>query len=98
MPSQVFSMSPSTNGGAQLQFSAALNVTAGQRVRVRFTRFRGQAECELEIVANNVTSFVDVDDKEAWATGAVAVGDACRVRVDLKGDPLSVVEGILETF
>lgn len=98
MPSTSFNISQATGGGVEVQFSPTVTVGANEKIRARFSNLSGQAEVSLEIVANSVTSFAKISERDAWASAGVASGDVCRLRVDLRGDDRSVVQGVLETF
>ncbi|MGL4232704.1 MAG: hypothetical protein ACRCWJ_15170 [Casimicrobium sp.] len=62
--------------------------------RVRFTEFKGRANVWLVILRNGVTSRIEIEDTEAWATAIVADGDAVSVEAQLSRG--SRVTGILE--
>lgn len=93
-----FAISQATGGGVNTQFSATVPVAASEKIRVRFTKFTGTADAYLEIVNNGVTTFVSITSKQAWVSPGVAVGDVCRLKVDLNSISLSAVEGVLETI
>lgn len=98
MASTAISIDNSTGGGAQEQFSGAVTVGAGEKIRVRFSKCTGEASLALEIVANSVTTFVNIPARDAWASAGVGAGDVCRLRVTLNRDSRSDVEGVLETY
>lgn len=98
MASTAISIDNTTGGGAQEQFSGSVTVGAGEKIRLRFSKCTGEVSLALEIVANSVTTFVNIPARDAWASAGVASGDVCRLRVRLGNDSKSDVEGVLETY
>ncbi len=96
MATQTFTINNGTGG--QSQTSTAVTVGAGEAVRVRFSNYVGKVQCFLEITANTVVTRVPIDDRSAWATGAVIGGDSVKLLVLMSGDTTGAVSGIIETF
>lgn len=100
MASQTFSFTRA-NGEPDSYESDPIAIAAGEAVRVRFSDFPGalalRADAFLVITANAVTSRVLIDNKEAWASGAVAAGDAVSVQIAFDGT-VGTIAGIIESF
>ena len=75
--------------------SASLILSEGQEPRVRWTTIGGSANCQFKIVSGGVTSYVDINDKQAATAPAVA-GDVVSVVYDGQGNPKSLATGVLE--
>ena len=99
MASQAFSFTRDDAADPQVHDSTAITIAAGEVVRVRFSDFSGMpsADAFLVIDANSVESRVLIDNREAWATGAVAAGDLVSLRFNFDGS-LGTVAGIIESF
>ena len=100
MASQTFSFTRDDAADDDVYDSDPIVVGAGEAVRVRFSDFVGSlagAIAWLVIDANSVESKVLIDDREAWATGAVAESDVVLLRIAFKGR-LGTIAGIIEGF
>lgn len=76
--------------------SATITVGAGEVIRARFSEFVA-SKLRLRIVANSVTTFVEVDDEECWIAPALT-GDVVSLVYDGQGNPGAKVTGLLEAI
>ena len=101
MAFETFSFTKATPQETDTYESDPISIAAGEVVRVRFSDFAGalskQADVFLIINANSTETRVKIDNNEAWASGAVAAGDAVRVRAEFDGT-VGTIAGIIEGF
>ena len=98
MTTAAFNLSEETNGGAIVQESDPVTIGAGEKLRVRFQRKSSFSVTRLKIVANGVTSYVDIPESDAWVTDNVAAGDVCSVSVRFNDISHDQIIGVVETF
>jgi hypothetical protein len=93
--SETFDFTRAANDSGNGEFTTDANLAGPREIaRVRFTEFSGRANVWLAILRNGVTSRIEIEDPEAWATAIVADGDAVSLEAQLTRG--AHITGILE--